>query len=360
MGHVMDADDLAPGIKPLSAEEQAWIRSLERVLKKMPTRLLMIEIGGSIQVVDRPSAKHHVSLEDGNAQRNGVLLGTVDHSHGVIDGVSASTPPTQTGPRLTIVGSCGGCRFYARVTSDESVRICNHEHTAQPHHRLMTTGAATPDWCPLLSEKMSDDTTTNAANRLLRVAALTGINEYVQDAALVGMALKKMFADVKRLGEEQALAVEQATAREDARWRGPYLARADELAQALRRNSELEAEVERLGEELAKERAAFVGANQAWSTAVAAQEQAQAERDEANRRASELEARALATRQDATMPTDTRQLSARISSDIRTLLATLDAGDHEAMATHLRPSLPALAQVADRLNLLASWRTSRG
>lgn len=57
---------------------------------------------------------------------------------------------------------------------------------------------------------------------------------------------------------------------------------------------------------------------------------------------------------------DPRQFAARISTDIRALLAELDSGDHEAMATFLRPSLPALAQVSERLNLMASWRTSRG
>lgn len=80
-------DDLAPGVEPLTDDERKWIRSLERVLRNMPERLLMIECGDVISVVDR-KASREVDLEDGNAERNGVLLAHVDHSVRVLTGVS--------------------------------------------------------------------------------------------------------------------------------------------------------------------------------------------------------------------------------------------------------------------------------
>ncbi len=87
MGEVIDSEDLAPGVEPLTADEIAWVRSLERVLKRMPRRLLLIEIADGIQIVARAAAAH-VELSDGNAQRSGILLGTVDNSIGVLTGVS--------------------------------------------------------------------------------------------------------------------------------------------------------------------------------------------------------------------------------------------------------------------------------
>ncbi len=87
MGYVTHEANLAPGVAPLTKEEIAWVRSLERVLRKMPRRLLLIEIGDQIEIVDR-EAGSRVPLEDGNAIRNGVMLGSVDHSTGVLTGVS--------------------------------------------------------------------------------------------------------------------------------------------------------------------------------------------------------------------------------------------------------------------------------
>jgi len=80
-------EELAADVRPLNDEERAWIRSLERVLLKMPRRLLMVECADGVFVVDRAAARG-VDLEDGEARRNGVHLATVDHSHMVITGVS--------------------------------------------------------------------------------------------------------------------------------------------------------------------------------------------------------------------------------------------------------------------------------
>lgn len=79
--------NLAPGVKPLTASERTWVASLEEVLKKQPARLLLIECGDSISVVDRQAAKK-VDLADGAAERNGVLLADVRHSCGKLTGVS--------------------------------------------------------------------------------------------------------------------------------------------------------------------------------------------------------------------------------------------------------------------------------
>jgi hypothetical protein len=87
MKHVTHEDDLAPGVAPLSREEKLWIKSLERVFKKMPARLMLIEIGDVIQVVDR-EASRHVSLEDGKATAAGIMLCGVDYSAMVLNGVS--------------------------------------------------------------------------------------------------------------------------------------------------------------------------------------------------------------------------------------------------------------------------------
>jgi len=88
MGLVVDAQELRDGVAPLTHEEHLWIRRLERVLRDMPARMLMIEVGGGLEVVDRAAATHEVDLEDGRASRNGVVLATVDHSIGAVCGVS--------------------------------------------------------------------------------------------------------------------------------------------------------------------------------------------------------------------------------------------------------------------------------
>lgn len=82
--------NLAEGVAPLTDNERAWVRSLERVFKAMPRRLLMIESGDSITVVDRAAAQGErgVDLEDGRADKNGVALCDVRHGYGVLTGVS--------------------------------------------------------------------------------------------------------------------------------------------------------------------------------------------------------------------------------------------------------------------------------
>ena len=85
-----ERENLAENVVPLSDAERSWIRSLERVLKAMPKRLLLVETGDVIIIVDRATSlgEHGVELYDGAADRNGVALCTVDHSFGVLMGVS--------------------------------------------------------------------------------------------------------------------------------------------------------------------------------------------------------------------------------------------------------------------------------
>jgi len=81
------ASELAEGVKPLTETERRWVRRLGAVLKDMPQRLMLIETGDVIQVVDRAAA-NGVDLEDGKAERNGVMLSTVDNSTMKLTGVS--------------------------------------------------------------------------------------------------------------------------------------------------------------------------------------------------------------------------------------------------------------------------------
>lgn len=81
---------LAEGVAPLTDAERAWVRSLERVFRSMPNRLLLIESADSISVVDRAAAlgERSPELHDGKADENGVALCNVRHSFGVLTGVS--------------------------------------------------------------------------------------------------------------------------------------------------------------------------------------------------------------------------------------------------------------------------------
>ncbi len=63
---------LAKGVLPLTDAERKWIAKLESVLKAQPERLLLVESGDSIMVVDREAAAH-VDLWDGRAEKNGVF-----------------------------------------------------------------------------------------------------------------------------------------------------------------------------------------------------------------------------------------------------------------------------------------------
>ncbi len=87
-------DSAEPGIgssgkrvSPLTDEERRWLRRLESCLKDMPPRLLLVECANVLMLVDRAAAKN-VSLEDGNARRNGVVLADVKHSAMKVTGVS--------------------------------------------------------------------------------------------------------------------------------------------------------------------------------------------------------------------------------------------------------------------------------
>ena len=81
-----EPDYLADGIEPLTRAERAWVRDLEKLLKRMPERLLIVECADSLMIVDRPHSS--VDLEDGKAGKNGVVLCHLDEGHGAVTGVS--------------------------------------------------------------------------------------------------------------------------------------------------------------------------------------------------------------------------------------------------------------------------------
>lgn len=79
---------LAEGVAPLTMVERAWVRKFASVMADMPTRLLLIESGDSVMVVDRPRSRD-VALEDGKARRNGVVLADVRAARLKITGVAS-------------------------------------------------------------------------------------------------------------------------------------------------------------------------------------------------------------------------------------------------------------------------------
>lgn len=77
-------------VEPLTKEEAAWIKKLEKVLKACPSnRLGLITIGDpSLTVFDDEYARaHDMEIHDGEAERNGLVLGFV-RSKPTIHGVS--------------------------------------------------------------------------------------------------------------------------------------------------------------------------------------------------------------------------------------------------------------------------------
>lgn len=75
-------------VEPLSKDEKAWIRRLERVLSECPDRFdLMISGDPSVTVIDKEGAKDS-DLADGDAARDGVALAKVSGKP-IFHGVSA-------------------------------------------------------------------------------------------------------------------------------------------------------------------------------------------------------------------------------------------------------------------------------
>ena len=60
-------------MSPLTKEEQKWIRKMDRILCEMPARLLMVESGDALFVVDRNEAEK-IDIHDGNCRRQGIVL----------------------------------------------------------------------------------------------------------------------------------------------------------------------------------------------------------------------------------------------------------------------------------------------
>lgn len=89
MPFFIDPDDLHEDAHPLTAEERAWVKRLEKVLESCPTdRLELITIGdASLRIFDNTCADRHIiELHDGNAERGGVVLahvGSKPRIHGV-------------------------------------------------------------------------------------------------------------------------------------------------------------------------------------------------------------------------------------------------------------------------------------
>lgn len=74
--------------EPLNEKERRWLRRLERVFKDMPERLLIIEGGGALTLVDREAARDF-PLHDGGAGDPQVFLADVFNGNGKVAGVSA-------------------------------------------------------------------------------------------------------------------------------------------------------------------------------------------------------------------------------------------------------------------------------
>lgn len=84
------SNEMHPEVKPLTKKEQAWIERLEKVLLSCPSdRLGLITIGDPRLTIfdDKVARRHDLDLHDGWAERNGLVLGSVN-SKPVIHGVS--------------------------------------------------------------------------------------------------------------------------------------------------------------------------------------------------------------------------------------------------------------------------------
>lgn len=82
--------DLHPDVEPLTKDEAAWIKRLEKVLLSCPSdRLGLITIGDPSLTIfdDRVARENDFELHDGNADRNGLVLGFIN-SKPTIHGVS--------------------------------------------------------------------------------------------------------------------------------------------------------------------------------------------------------------------------------------------------------------------------------
>ena len=74
-------------MRPLSEEERAWVRAADRLFRRMPPRLLLVESADGVLVVDRILAAD-VEMCDGGAGRAGIVLATIPHASFKITGVS--------------------------------------------------------------------------------------------------------------------------------------------------------------------------------------------------------------------------------------------------------------------------------
>jgi hypothetical protein len=72
---------------PLTEDEARWVRSLERILLRAPSRLELLTIGDrGLSVVDRDGARLS-TLCDGAARDDGIVLADI-RSRCIIHGVS--------------------------------------------------------------------------------------------------------------------------------------------------------------------------------------------------------------------------------------------------------------------------------
>lgn len=75
-------------VQPLTPEEKRWVRRLRAVFRDMPARLLLVEGGDAVFIVDRAAAMAVDDLSDGKALRAGVVLADVNEATLKITGVS--------------------------------------------------------------------------------------------------------------------------------------------------------------------------------------------------------------------------------------------------------------------------------
>jgi hypothetical protein len=60
-------------VKPLTIEEQQWVRQLATCLENSPGRLEFLTAGDQLKIVDKIGAKNS-DLCDGAAERDGIVL----------------------------------------------------------------------------------------------------------------------------------------------------------------------------------------------------------------------------------------------------------------------------------------------